>query len=65
MNRNFQRPQDKMYEDFMRCDKSYDNRHHFVPVKTQKKDSNQLQCSHCGVAYDATLHNPPDGYKPQ
>lgn len=64
MNDLFQRPQDKMYEHFRRCDKSHDGNHHFVPVKVPKKDVSQMKCAHCGVDYDSTLHNPPDGYVP-
>lgn len=64
MGNTFERPQDKMYEHFRRCSKSHDGHHHFIPVKEGRKDSSRLQCAHCNIDYDVTLHNPPDGYIP-
>jgi hypothetical protein len=58
------RPQDIMYEIAMRCGKSPENKHHFAPLKVDRKDTQELSCSHCGVIYEAVIHNPPVGYQP-
>jgi hypothetical protein len=55
---------DKLYDENMRCGKSYDGRHHFVPVRSAKREIQHIQCSYCRTLYDATLHNPPEGYTP-
>jgi hypothetical protein len=58
------RPEDEVYDAHMYCDKSHDERHHFVPVRSARRTVQHLECSYCGERYDHRLHNPPAGYKP-